>query len=47
MAKRETGGELGQRVGESAEVTILFVDDDDIAFNVSREMLKQLVSCQL
>jgi two-component system cell cycle sensor histidine kinase/response regulator CckA len=42
MVKKETGRELGQRVGERAEATILFVDDDDIVINVGRKMLKQL-----
>jgi len=40
--KRDISRELGQRIGENTEVTILFVDDDDIAFNVGREMLRQL-----
>jgi CheY-like chemotaxis protein len=42
MGKMETVRELGQKIGESAEVTILLVDDDDITIDVIRKMLEQL-----
>jgi CheY-like chemotaxis protein len=42
MANRDTGQELRQRIGEGAELKILFAYDDDIAINVIPEMLKQL-----
>jgi CheY-like chemotaxis protein len=42
MAKKKTVRKLEQKLGESSEATILFVDDDDIAFNIGGEMLRKL-----